>query len=103
MITEIALLQVRKGMKEEFITSFQKAQTIISNIKGYVEHSLEQCFEDDHKFLLLVKWESLEDHTIGFRQSEAYKEWKALLHHFYDPFPVVEHFEKVLFAEPLNA
>ena len=103
MITEIALLQVRKGMKEEFISSFAKAQTIISKMKGYIEHSLEQCFEDDHNFLLLVKWKTLEDHTIGFRQSEADKEWKALLHHFYDPFPVVEHFEKVRFAKPLNA
>jgi hypothetical protein len=37
----------------------------------------------------------LEDHTIGFRQSAAYQEWRKLLHHFYDPFPVVEHFRKV--------
>lgn len=103
MITEIALLQVRKGRKEEFIRSFEKAQNIISKMKGYIEHSLEQCFEDDYKFLLLVKWETLEDHTIGFRQSEEYKQWKALLHHFYDPFPVVEHFKKIAFAPPLNA
>ena len=100
MITEIALLQVRKGMKEGFIVSFEKAQNIISKMQGYIEHSLEQCLEDDHKFLLLVKWETLEDHTIGFRQSEEYQEWKALLHHFYDPFPVVEHFEKIQFATP---
>lgn len=45
--------------------------------------------------MLLVSWESLEDHTVGFRESEQYKEWKALLHHFYDPFPIVEHYEDV--------
>lgn len=95
MITEIALLQIRPGRKEEFISSFKKAQAIISRMNGYIEHSLEQCLEDDNRFLLLVKWETLEDHTAGFRQSEEYKEWKALLHHFYDPFPVVEHFERL--------
>ena len=98
MITEIALLQVREGMKDEFLVSFRKAQNIISKMKGYVEHSLEQCLEQNNRFLLLVKWETLEDHTIGFRQSEEYKQWKAFLHHFYDPFPVVEHFEKIAFT-----
>jgi heme-degrading monooxygenase HmoA len=43
-----------------------------------------------------VQWERLEDHTEGFRQSLAYEEWRAALHHFYDPFPVVEHFEVVV-------
>jgi heme-degrading monooxygenase HmoA len=64
-------------------------------MNGYIEHHLEQCLEDDQKFLLLVKWETLEDHTIGFRKSSEYKEWKSLLHHFYDPFPVVEHFKSI--------
>jgi heme-degrading monooxygenase HmoA len=39
-----------------------------------------------------VDWETLEDHTVGFRQSARYEEWRVLLHHFYEPFPVVEHF-----------
>jgi len=46
--------------------------------------------------VLLVQWKRLEDHTIGFRQSPEYQRWKALLHHFYDPFPTVEHYEIVL-------
>ena len=95
MITEIALLQVKKGMTQDFIIAFRTAQNIISKMNGYIEHYLEQCLEDDHKFLLLVKWETLEDHTIGFRKSSEYKEWKSLLHHFYDPFPVVEHFKSL--------
>jgi heme-degrading monooxygenase HmoA len=48
--------------------------------------------------LLLVEWESLEAHTQGFRGSAAYEEWRRLLHHFYEPFPVVEHFEPVATA-----
>jgi heme-degrading monooxygenase HmoA len=55
-----------------------------------------RCIEQPANFLLLlVEWETLEAHTEGFRNSEAYQEWRALLHHFYDPFPVVEHFESV--------
>jgi heme-degrading monooxygenase HmoA len=52
--------------------------------------------ERDGRYLLLVRWETVEDHTEGFRQSADYQEWKALLHHFYDPFPTVEHDEPVL-------
>jgi hypothetical protein len=44
---------------------------------------------------LLVEWETLQTHTVNFRASPAYGEWKSLLHHFYDPFPTVEHFERV--------
>jgi len=96
VITEIALLNIRSGMKDEFILSFRQAGGIIKKMNGYLEHSLDQCLEDDHKFLLRVKWEKLEDHTIGFRQSVEYEEWKALLHHFYNPFPVVEHFASIM-------
>ena len=59
---------------------------------GYGGHELRRCLEDDHRFLLLVRWDSVESHAVGFRQSAEYQEWKRLLHHFYDPFPVVEHY-----------
>ncbi|MBO0959801.1 antibiotic biosynthesis monooxygenase [Neobacillus sp. MM2021_6] len=95
MIVEAAILQVKHGMEVEFEEAFRQASAIISSMKGYVSHELQRCMEVNGKYLLLVKWETLEDHTIGFRQSSEYQEWKKLLHHFYDPFPTVEHFEKV--------
>ncbi|EGQ26179.1 MULTISPECIES: antibiotic biosynthesis monooxygenase family protein [Sporosarcina] len=95
MILEAAMLQVREGMELEFEASFHKASHIISSRKGYISHELNCCIEAKGKYLLLVNWESLEDHTIGFRQSSEYQEWKSLLHHFYNPFPIVEHFQKV--------
>lgn len=55
--------------------------------------SLSRCLEEPNRYLLLVEWEQLEDHTIGFRGSTAYEEWRSLLHHFYDPFPIVDHYE----------
>ena len=95
MITEIALLTIRKGQSTAFEEAFIKAQPIIEASKGYIQHELQQCIELDDKYLLTVRWNSLEDHTVGFRQCEGYKEWKKLLHHFYDPFPVVEHYKRI--------
>ena len=95
MITEIALLKIRQGQSEEFEEAFIKAQPIIESMNGYIQHELQQCIEENDKYLLIVRWNILEDHTIGFRQSEQYKEWKKLLHHFYQPPPVVEHYKRI--------
>ena len=96
MILEIAMLDVRPGQEHAFENAFGKASSIISSIHGYVSHELQRCIETPSRYILLVRWDTLEDHTIGFRESAEYQEWKALLHHFYDPFPVVEHFETVI-------
>ncbi|WP_058308874.1 antibiotic biosynthesis monooxygenase family protein [Gracilibacillus massiliensis] len=95
MITEAVLLQVKQGMEEEYEQAFKQASTIISSMKGYISHELQRCLEVKGKYLLIVRWETLEDHTIGFRKSEEYQEWKKILHHYYDPFPTVEHFETI--------
>lgn len=95
MILEIAMLQIRSGQTAEFEGAFAQAQGIIASMKGCVRHELQKCVEDDHKYVLLVWWKTLEDHTVGFRGSAEYGQWRALLHHFYDPFPTVEHFVKV--------
>ncbi|OXM86421.1 antibiotic biosynthesis monooxygenase family protein [Paenibacillus rigui] len=99
MILESAVLHVRPGETEAFEAAFRTASAIISSIKGYIQHELHKCIEHPDQYLLLVRWESLEDHTIGFRGSEKYAEWKSLLHHFYDPFPTVEHYEAVSLEE----
>ncbi len=92
MILEVAILNIKKGFSEEFEKAFGEAQAIISSMKGYLSHSLKKCMEDDDKYILLVNWETLEDHEVGFRKSDEYKEWKTLLHHFYEPFPIVQHY-----------
>ena len=96
MILEVAMLDVRPGQEEAFEGAFAEASSIISSMHGYVEHELQRCIEQPSRYLLLVRWETLEDHTVGFRESPEYGEWKALLHHFYDPFPTVEHFRPIL-------
>ncbi|MEF3302325.1 antibiotic biosynthesis monooxygenase family protein [Paenibacillus sp. GYB003] len=94
-ILEVAMLQVKDGMTGPFEQSFKRASRIIAGMRGYIGHELQKCMEDDHRYVLLVKWETLEDHTVGFRGSPEYAEWKSMLHHFYDPFPTVEHFKRV--------
>ena len=96
MILEGATLFVKIGEEKQFENDFKIASQHISSIQGYLGHSLRKCIEQENKYILLVDWEKLEDHTIGFRQSEHYLEWKELLHHYYDPFPIVEHFETIL-------
>ena len=95
MILEVALLDVLPDRTHEFEKAFAAASKIISSAPGYLSHELQRCVEKPERYILLVRWQTLEDHTEGFPGSEAYGEWKRLLHHFYDPFPTVEHFEPV--------
>ena len=96
MILEVAILNIKKGQEKQFEKDFAIAGQLISSIKGYMNHSLRKCLEQNNKYLLLVDWENIEDHTIGFRQSDQYLEWKELLHHYYEPFPTVEHYETII-------
>jgi heme-degrading monooxygenase HmoA len=96
MILETAILHVKNDKQESFERDFETAGQYISSINGYIRHTLSKCIEQPDKYLLLVEWETLEDHTIGFRESPLYLEWKKLLHHYYDPFPVVEHYTSVI-------
>lgn len=96
MILEVAILNVKPQQEADFEHSFGLASCIIASMKGYRRHELRRCLEIANQYLLLVEWDTLEDHTIGFRGSDQYQEWRRLLHHFYDPFPTVEHYEAVI-------
>lgn len=96
MILEVAILNIKPGMNQQFEIAFAEAAQIIASMKGYISHNLQKCLEIENQYLLLVNWQTIEDHTVRFRQSLEYQTWKKLLHHFYDPFPTVEHYEKVI-------
>jgi heme-degrading monooxygenase HmoA len=95
VILEVAPLHVKAGEGAAFENAFRQAQRIIASMPGYVAHTLQHCVERPDEYVLLVTWRSLEDHEIGFRGSPEYQQWKRLLHHFYDPFPVVSHYAVV--------
>jgi heme-degrading monooxygenase HmoA len=95
MILEGAILNVKLGQEREFESAFGRAQAIIASMPGYLSHQLHSCIEQSGRYLLLVNWKTLEDHTVGFRESAQYQHWRRLLHHFYDPFPEVEHYQAI--------
>ena len=96
MILEVAILDVKASQEAAFERDFTEASAYISSIFGYVSHELQRCVEKKNRYILLVRWQTLEAHTEGFRKSPQYSEWKKLLHHYYDPFPTVEHYSLVL-------
>ena len=99
MILEHAALDVIPGREAAFEEAFDEAKLIISSMPGFVSLRLDRCIERPTRYLLLVEWERLQDHTEGFRGSPQYEQWREKLHHFYDPFPTVEHYELVTRVE----
>jgi len=98
VITELAILNVRPGQEPDFERAFAEAKALIASMPGFKSLQLHRCIEQSNRYLLLVAWRRLEDHTEGFRRSSEYEQWRRLLHHYYDPFPTVEHFSLVASA-----
>ena len=96
VILEHAVLHVRPGEEEAFEAALAEARPIISAAAGFRSIRVARGVESPSQYVLLVEWDSLEDHTEGFRGSTDFQQWRDLLHHFYDPFPTVEHFRPVL-------
>jgi heme-degrading monooxygenase HmoA len=97
MITEIADLRVAPGTQKTFVVALKRGlDTVLSKSPGYVSHQIQHCIESPERYLLLITWETLEDHTVGFRQSEAYAEWRSIVGPFFVQPPIVEHFEALV-------
>ena len=95
MILEVAILDVKPGQELAFERDFAIASKLICAADGFISHQLQRCIEKKGRYILMVQWVSLEAHTTGFRGSPRYLEWKKLLHHYYDPFPTVEHYTRL--------
>ncbi len=95
-VLEHALLPVRVGREREFETAIAEARPLIEVSPGFISLEIRRPAATGRAYLLLVKWRSIADHRDGFRQSDRYQQWRALLHPFYDPMPEVGYF-----GEPL--
>ena len=95
-VIEHALLPVKPGRETEFEAAFAEAKSIIAGMPGFRGLTLSRGVEHPETYLLLVRWDTVNDHEVGFRGSPEYQQWRALLHEFYDPFPVVEHFDEIV-------
>jgi heme-degrading monooxygenase HmoA len=93
LILEVAVLDIKPGSASDFEAAYRKAEPIISSAKGHASHELRKGIERPDRYMLLVRWERLEDHVEGFRKSEPYQEWKTLLSPFYAAPPAVEHYQ----------
>jgi heme-degrading monooxygenase HmoA len=93
MILELATIEIKKGTNTEFEENLVKAQAVLRQSKGYISHEFKKCIEQENRYVLLIQWESLEAHTIGFRESELFKEWRALIGPFFETPPMVLHYE----------
>ena len=92
MILEMAVLNVKPGTAPAFENALRNARRLIEASDGFQKMEVRPCLETQNRYLLLVWWESVDAHNIGFRQSERYEEWRIALHQYYAPFPIVEHF-----------
>ena len=96
MILERALISVKPGQAEAFKQAFAKARPHIEGSKGCRKVEMRQGIEHPDDFLLLVWWDTLEDHNIGFRESPAFTEWRAILGPLFAAPPAVVHHHEPL-------
>ncbi len=93
MVLELAILHIREEHHAQFEKSIKKAQAIISQSPGYLSHEFQKGIENPDKYILLIKWTSLEAHNEGFRKSALFKDWRAMIGSYFSETPTVEHFE----------
>jgi heme-degrading monooxygenase HmoA len=92
VVLEVATLSVKPGQEAAFEAAFAEAKDIFRSMKGFVSLQLKRGVEHSSRYLLLVEWQTIEDHTVGFRQSPLFPRWKELVYHFYEQPPTIEHF-----------
>jgi heme-degrading monooxygenase HmoA len=95
MILEHALITIRPGTGDDFEDALARARPLIAASHGFISLELHHGIEQPDQYLLLVEWESLDDHLVGFRASAAFTEWRTLIGPFFESQPVVDHFAPV--------
>jgi heme-degrading monooxygenase HmoA len=93
MILEIADIRIRPGAQAEFDAAIVRGlETVVAHTPGYRGHRVEKCIESPERYVLMIHWETLEHHTVGFRGSPAFQQWRAIVGPYFAAPPAVEHF-----------
>lgn len=95
MILEVAAIQVQPGQEAEFEAAIATAYRLLAETEGYCSHILRRCMEQGDRYLLLIQWETLEAHTVNFRESERFTTWRSIIGPFFAAPPEVMHYEIV--------
>ena len=92
MILELATIDIIEGTNTSFEANLKAAKLVICKSKGFISIEVHHCIENQSRYVLFIKWETLEDHTILFRGSELFVEWRALIGSFFEHPPMVQHY-----------
>tara|TARA_R110002051_G_scaffold127873_2_gene201503 strand:+ start:7661 stop:7948 length:288 start_codon:yes stop_codon:yes gene_type:complete len=95
MITEVTTITIKENKNSEFEKSFKKVGLVLAKAEGYVSYELQKCIENKNQYLVLIKWETLENHTIKFYQSSLFAELSSLIGSFFEESPYVHHYKLV--------
>jgi quinol monooxygenase YgiN len=98
MITEIAQIDVKPGMESEFETGVKNAAPVFKRAKGCHGLELQRSIEKPSRYRLFVKWATVENHTVDFRGSPDFQEWRKHVAHCFAAPPEVEHVAQVVHA-----
>lgn len=93
MVLELAIIDIKTGANADFEYNLGLAQQVLQKAEGYLSHEFQRCIERENRYILLIKWISLEAHTIGFRTSELFVQWRGYIGQYFESPPQVEHFE----------
>lgn len=94
MILEVADIRIHPGQQAAFDDAIQRGlRDVIAHAPGYAGYKVNKGIESPERYLLMIFWQTLEDHTVGFRQSPAFAEWRSIVGPFFASPPVVEHFD----------
>jgi len=96
MILEIVTTYIKPGQEAAFEEAFKEASKLIAAADGYISHELRRCLETKGKYVNMVRWQTVEDHMVGFRESERFQQFRAILSPFYEKPSDMNHYEMVM-------
>ncbi len=91
MIMETAYMTILEGKEQEFLEALERAKLVVARAKGFNMLHVHRGIERPNVFMLAIGWDTLEDHTVGFRESELFPEWRSHIGPFFAEPPHVEH------------
>ncbi|MDP3843280.1 MAG: antibiotic biosynthesis monooxygenase family protein [Oxalobacteraceae bacterium] len=93
MILELADIRIQPGKQADFDIAIQHGiSQVISKAKGFIRYQISRGIESPEHYVLMIFWETLENHTVDFRESAAFQEWRSIVAPYFASAPIVEHF-----------
>lgn len=96
MVLEVVTAQIKSGQEAAFEAAFQEASTLIAGASGHVSHELRRCLEVQGKYLIMIRWNTVDDHMVGFRGSPAFQAFRAIVSPFYESPSQMNHYDLVM-------